>query len=299
MPLAAIAMAGELRTLGSALPNVNAALLQPLRADLFMDVALESTCSLVTARAGVDQYRCGSMRRTHRAFVDEAQWAAILRALQPVHVNIAGGEPGNATSHYGLFSRWVRLLFAIEARESRVGSRYRWVVRTRPDLIYTCSMSRPLLSHARGRALLKYDLLAVLPRAAASIALSMGSRDVNCHCKRQVEQCVPSALHANGHSFSSALGRIVNVDPFLPSHCYQRRTEDDLCFAPRLVAVILRNGTMTSVTGVADGRSLPTCSAEYFVPPAATSLMNFDTRKCRAWPKARRWDFGRWRSGGG
>ena len=268
----AVAMAGELRTLAHAWSNLQAALLVPLRADLFMDVSS----------------------------VDET----LLRVLRPVHAHVAAGEPENTSTYYGLFTRWARLHGAIEAHERRVHSRYEWIVRVRPDLLYTCRISLGLLAQSRGRSLLKWDLVAVLPRDAAAAALTVGSRRSNCRCEGLADLCIPSVLYAHKKPFALARGRVVFVggpttdksgfETCRPGRTSEaaRRTNatkrhagyggDEPCFSPDLIAVILRDGAMPAPTRrVANGTYLPSCSAQSFrTPDAWTLISHYDEAGC-------------------
>jgi hypothetical protein len=98
----AVAMAGELRSLPLVVSNVRSSLLIPLQADLFMDVALSGRFGRVSNRT----------------------WTDVLTALRPVHVRVHAGEPKSSSTHYGLLSRWARLLQAIAARERRMKAMY-------------------------------------------------------------------------------------------------------------------------------------------------------------------------------
>ena len=228
----------------------------------------------------------------------------LLRVLQPVHAHVAAGEPGNASTYFGLFTRWARLYGAIEAHERRERLRYEWVVRVRPDLLYTCRMTPGLLAQSQGRALLKWDLIGVLPRKAVAAALTVGSRRANCRCEGLIDLCIPSVLFAHKQPFAQARGRVVFVggpptdksglETCRPgrTHDVARRTNatrhhthsaDMPCFSPDLIAVILRDsGSMPASTRrVANGTHLPSCSAQSFrTPDAWTLISNFDEAGC-------------------
>jgi hypothetical protein len=274
----AVAMAGELRTLPFLVTNLQTAVLEPLRADLYMDVAMESYCGL--ARIGVFRYNCG---------VDAASWSSLVRHLRPIHAHVSGGEPGNRSSFNGLFTRFRRLHDAIAKHERRVSARYEWIIRARPDLRYTCRLSPELLAQSRGRSLLKYDLLAILPRIPAEAALTLGSRHVNCRCEQVVESCVPSVLHSHGHAFASAVSHFGSMGHIQVDHCSMgtrvvTMEGRDLCDAPQLVAIILRNGSTATASGAAPPRPLPSCTARSFQPPEAPT--QYDIARCKGAPLA-------------
>ena len=294
-----MALAGEIRTLPYAVPNFKAAVLTPLAADLFMDVSHSRWKG--TAEVWLDAHGLKRKRGLKRR-ADE--WPSILDALRPLHVHVSDGEPGNVSTYYGLFTRWARLHAAIVAHERRLLQQYDWVVRTRPDLLYTCRLSPSLLQHSSAHALLKWDLVSLLPRDAAAILLTIGSRHVNCRCRGLVDVCIPSVLYAHSYPFSQSVGKIVNVgDIFARGPCetasqspkkkqvpplsrldcvstdFATRLRHDTS-RPELIAVILRDGEMASASGIANGTQAH-CSAASFQPKSRLALYNeYDDAVC-------------------
>ena len=177
------------------------------------------------------------------------------------------------------------------------------IVRVRPDLLYTCRFSPDLLAQSPGRALLKWDLLAALPRKMADAALGLRTRK-RCPCARvgaMIDLCVPHTLDTRGLSFGEAEDRRVVqvrllagstrlseavVDPSRSGRFVQARTPESLglpdrcrpnggdsspCFNPGLIATILREP------------SAPMGKTVAFTPPC--SISTFRERDARevAW----------------
>ena len=198
-PKVAVVMAGEVRTLPFAASNLEASLLRPLQADLYMDVSLGG--------------RKGPV-------ISAQLWLSTIRLLRPTHLWVGPGEPANASTYHGLFTRWRRLLDAVESHEREQQMRYTWVLRTRPDLLYTCRMTPQLLANNRGRALLKWDLFAAFPRDTAAVALAIGSQ-TRCPCQHAiVDLCIPGLLHRHKLAYAQARSMtVVTVFSQLPSGC--------------------------------------------------------------------------------
>jgi hypothetical protein len=174
------------------------------------------------------------------------------------------------------------------------------VVRVRPDLLYPCRFTPDLLAQSPGRALLKWDLLAVLPRKMADMALGLGTRK-NCPCARvgaMIDLCVPHALDARGLPFAEAedrrfvqvrllanstqLSEAVVVQSRSDRHesVAQARTPESLglrdrcrphgrdsapCFSPGLIATVLREPSAPIGSNRPGGGAFtPACSISSF-----------------------------------
>ena len=179
----AVAVAGQLRTISYVLHSLLHNVLRPLRADLFMDVSPVDT-----------------VRGAHKERDATAQAImAINGTLRPLHLLVDAGNASwsrEKSTFYGLFLRWGRLLVVIQQQEARSGAQYDWIVRTRPDIVYTCALTVQVLRQAtRGRSVLKWDFVALLTRRDATVALGLRNRSqLSCICSRRVDYCVDEAF---------------------------------------------------------------------------------------------------------
>ena len=234
-------------------------------------------------------------------------WSSILDILRPVHVNVFEGEQRNYSTFHGLFTRWSRLYAVIQAHERRVANKYTWVIRTRPDLLYSCRLSRALLEQMHGHTLLKWDFVAVLPRDAAGTALTIGSQSVTCRCEAMVDMCIPSVLYAHGFPFlhsvnngAANVSAIVNIgDSLSESFCEtlppaapsqldserkqvrSRRCIRREAITPEQIAVVLRLGHLASTSGIANDTATQCMEHMFRHKSGATLHEEYDDASCR------------------
>jgi hypothetical protein len=270
MKRVAVAMAGELRTLASAVSNMQAAILRPLGADLFMDVARAREHA---GRRDVGHYFHRLEQVDAIQFADEAAWSMLLRVLRPVHVHVWNGDAGNKSTFHGLLTRWTRLHGVIVGHERLFGRRYDWIIRVRPDLLYTCKLTPRFLAHFQGRVLMKWDLLVAFPREAADVALTIGSLEA-CHKRNPIrygpalsfDLCVPSVLYEHKYNVSETVirGPKIISREVLTETC--TTSLNCTLLAPNMIALILRDDWVAQWHPQANGTSLPTCKVRSFRP---------------------------------
>lgn len=232
----AVCIAGEMRALifKQVQERLRQAVLEPLQADSFL--VLSRTWSIGWhARYRIWQH--DMLPNVSMKDVDEA-----IAAIRPVRAMVAGTDDelfnmlglsrqaldsivtcsrdqGKAThclppTQVPLALRWRVCLDLIETHELSRGRPYRWVVRTRPDVVVSCAFRAPLTEFRRlltGRNKLMtsprwvayaWDFLAYLTRAAAQISLNELLLARNCSaCGINITNAYCNACIMRQHDF--------------------------------------------------------------------------------------------------
>ncbi|CAG9465533.1 unnamed protein product [Pedinophyceae sp. YPF-701] len=210
----ALLLAGEVRTfvLPGAAERWMKIVVDPLDADVFMNVALEANTQMSPHNGGKPPPPHERYTRSREQLdVAVRPFGDKLRNLTVASDAELEGDPwwrGEAVTFPGLHFRQAKLLHAMRHQERARGRPYAWVIRTRPDLYMDCTLPPPAeWPHPWDRSVegmfgLYYDFIAVLPRAAAELALNayfIGHGFVGCLPFQDApETCVPHLLRQHG-----------------------------------------------------------------------------------------------------
>ena len=236
----ALLLAGELRTLPTVIDNFESNVLAPLQpADVFLHLSLQWSLAAWSNLSGLprppEQWPMSAYHDLHRR----------LKAI--VHAELV--EAPDSAAHF-VFVRWAALLAAMRRREQERSFTYAHVVRSRPDLVYHCSLSRTWLQTLR-YPLLSWDVFASFPRDFADVILARAAE--TWECTTRIELCVPGAIvtHANSSYYdipadfgTYKLATIfrhsdcpADLPRCLPTHVSKRtRCAARLCNEPQAVA---------------------------------------------------------------
>ena len=223
----AACVAGEARTivLPNVQQNIQAAVLSPLRADAFLVLAATHTSATAgTPIAWYDERIQPMLNISHAMLLNTA------KRLSAVSLVIAdeGGDllssaetAAHANGHIqqGLIARWTLCLREIRYVEDGVRGRpYRFILRARPDLRYSCALHLPPLSFGPAStpgqvrpspewAAFNFDYFAFFTRGAAEVALgqpdpSIPTCNVSSHkyMVRREEWCQPCLMRKHNVS---------------------------------------------------------------------------------------------------
>ena len=162
----ALCVAGEIRTFfqEDVQSNFKSALLDPLHPDLFFQVSVEDSSRLKPSPFKTVAVETARQR---------------MLSLKPTQVNIATDLQlethtlwlGDFIPFAHLSFRWSLCLNDIEDEEKRGGFQYQWIIRTRPDLIWTCSLPQQFTWASVANIIFIWDMVVVMDRAHAQIVL--------------------------------------------------------------------------------------------------------------------------------
>ena len=134
-------MAGQFRTFVAAAPSFKANVLDALQPDLFAHLS-----TAWTAPGWRGQQSPPPILAPHRA-------EKLFRGLaQPVYLRVEA----NTTHSREVF---VTLFGAIQERERQRGASYQWLLRLRPDLVFSCKYELPFLVELASHPLFDNDFL--------------------------------------------------------------------------------------------------------------------------------------------
>lgn len=203
-PRVACALAGELRTLSRLRHRFVEDVKKPLQADIFAHVSSGSTT------------RPWKLRHCHsfiNASVSVHAVLAIKQILEPVSFVVDSGldyledsavyvnDTLAALTAFGLLTRWERLLEAILTHERATQLAYNWVIRMRPDLLFSCRLTPLFLADLGPRSAQQADSFTIMDRRTATHVLRARSILASCSCRIGIEFCVPSLLLAANVTF--------------------------------------------------------------------------------------------------
>ena len=183
----ACAVVGETRTLADTVESLILNVLEPLDADVFLHLShtMEAAGGVWNKKAIYErESRIGNMSIPPPRWPPEKDVARFMDALQPVRSIVEEGVH--------LFTRWQLAYKVIVAYEAVGGFTYAWIIRTRPDLLYRCALSRGWLDALGRFPALYWDFVLVVPRQYANVAFVHARSGFECQVR--TELCVPSAL---------------------------------------------------------------------------------------------------------
>ena len=162
----ALCVAGELRTFfhEDVQHNFKAAVLHAIQPDLFFQVSIEDH-----SRSGLQFQRNITVAATRQKLLN----------LKPAHINIATDAElemhpswrGDFIPYAHLSFRWSLCLNDMEDEEQRGGFRYRWIMRSRPDIIWMCSLPQHFSWASVANIFFIWDMVVVMDRAHADVVL--------------------------------------------------------------------------------------------------------------------------------
>ena len=157
----AVAVAGQTRTMATVGESLLQNVVRPLDADVFLHLSSEFTVpgwQRYFSLQGENRELAppGSDGGTRVVYTKATQMAYVLRKFSPVRYAVQDGLT--------LFDRWALLYDLIVSHEVASRFRYDWVIRTRPDLFFGCSMTHSLLQALVSAPGFYWDFVAILPR---------------------------------------------------------------------------------------------------------------------------------------
>ncbi len=222
-PRIALLLAGQLRTLSEqeVLGNLRITILEALRPDVFLSVSLTHTYSWQA-----DYFEA----LENVAPTNASQLREILHALNPVNISISNDEISRFNGRMrrvpmsDTFLRFRQLLNMVLYHERISGFRYQWVIRTRPDLVYGCSLKSLLHESSLGKKVyVQWDFLAIMSHQAAPLALNLffeADQFMPCFAF-QAELCLSAVLWKHGIPyFDAGVAKI-----WRPSGCKHKNTQ--------------------------------------------------------------------------
>ena len=192
----ACAILGETRTLAEVSDSLLVNILKPLQADAFLHLSNELYASGGMYPNWIDAHlpNAWSMNAGKQNITlppRPAHWppdsevVRFLQVLQPVRFTIKGSMLW--------FERAKLVYLDIAQHEIAIGLEYGWIIRTRPDMYYKCSLSHEWLASLQQLPVMNWDYMGVFPRAHAEVAF-MRAESGSFMCRLRYELCVQGAL---------------------------------------------------------------------------------------------------------
>ena len=180
----ALCLAGQLRMLRHSFVrrSLRLAVLEPIAPAVFMHVTRED--GGIHASASMSESEIQSvldeLRPASLSLQDDASLACRACAANSQRSSPPTSAAVGCATCDTLTLRWADCADDIERFEHESTLRFQWVIRARPDLVYSCRLpplrSWPTYVGSRGFALLNQDQLAIVSRPAAGALLRLRDR---------------------------------------------------------------------------------------------------------------------------